>query len=95
MIGLLVSPDHDDTFQMTLRAVSHRQGSSGPLQTSEGTVMGAGDKASNKIDNAGGKAKEALGKVTGDKSTENEGKVDQAKSSLKDAGEKIKDAFKN
>ena len=43
----------------------------------------------------GGKAKEGLGKVTGDKGTENEGKVDQAKSNLKDAGEKIKDAFKN
>ena len=57
--------------------------------------MGAEDKASNKIDDVGGKAKEALGKVTGDKSTENEGKVDQAKSNLKDAGEKIKDAFKN
>ncbi|MFI5507745.1 CsbD family protein [Mycobacterium sp. NPDC051804] len=57
--------------------------------------MGAGDKISNKIDDAGGKAKEALGKATGDKSTENEGKVDQAKSSLKDAGEKIKDAFKS
>lgn len=57
--------------------------------------MGAGDKVSNKIDDAGGKAKEALGKATGDKSTENEGKVDQAKSSLKDAGEKIKDAFKS
>ena len=57
--------------------------------------MGAGDKASNKIDDVGGKAKETLGKVTGDKSTENEGKVDQAKSSLKDAGEKIKDAFKS
>ena len=57
--------------------------------------MGAGDKISNKIDDAGGKAKEALGKATGDRGTENEGKVDQAKSSLKDAGEKIKDAFKS
>ena len=57
--------------------------------------MGAEDKARNKIDDVGGKAKEALGKVTGDKRSENEGKVDQAKSSLKDAGEKIKDAFKN
>jgi uncharacterized protein YjbJ (UPF0337 family) len=57
--------------------------------------MGAGDKASNKVDDLGGKAKEGLGKLTGDKSTENEGKVDQAKSSLKDAGEKIKDAFKS
>ncbi len=57
--------------------------------------MGAGDKASNKIDDIGGKAKEAAGKVTGDDSTKNEGKLDQAKSSLKDAGEKVKDAFKS
>ena len=57
--------------------------------------MSAGDKAKNKIDDLGGKAKEATGKVTGDKDTENEGKVDQAKSSLKDAGEKIKDVFKS
>jgi uncharacterized protein YjbJ (UPF0337 family) len=64
----------------------------------EGTpIMGAEDKASNKIDDLGGKAKakEGLGKVTGDKDTENEGKVDQAKSSLKDAGEKITDTFKS
>ena len=44
--------------------------------------------------NLGGKAKEAVGKVTGDKSTENEGKGDQAKSNLKEVGEKVKDAFK-
>ncbi|MDT5099523.1 MAG: hypothetical protein QOC76_3260 [Mycobacterium sp.] len=56
--------------------------------------MGVGDKASNKIDDLGGKAKEAAGRATGDSSTENEGKVDQAKASLKDAGEKVKDAFK-
>jgi uncharacterized protein YjbJ (UPF0337 family) len=56
--------------------------------------MGAGNKVSNKIDDVGGKAKEAVGKLTDDKSTENEGKIDQAKSSLKDAGEKVKDAFK-
>jgi uncharacterized protein YjbJ (UPF0337 family) len=56
--------------------------------------MGLGDKASNKIDDLGGKAKEATGKATGDKGTENEGRTDQAKSNLKDAGEKIKDAFK-
>jgi uncharacterized protein YjbJ (UPF0337 family) len=57
--------------------------------------MGATDKARNKIDDAGGKVKETLGKVTGDKDTENKGKVDQAKASLKDAGEKVKDAFKS
>jgi uncharacterized protein YjbJ (UPF0337 family) len=56
-------------------------------------VSGA-DKAKNKLDELGGKVKEAVGKVTGDKSTENEGKRDQTKSNLKDAGEKVKDAFK-
>jgi uncharacterized protein YjbJ (UPF0337 family) len=52
------------------------------------------DKVKNKGQELGGKAKEAVGKVTGDKSTQNEGKVDQVKSNLKDAGEKVKDAFK-
>ena len=56
--------------------------------------VGAEDKAKNKIDEIGGKVKEAIGKVTGDESTENEGKGDQMKSNLKDTGEKIKDAFK-
>jgi uncharacterized protein YjbJ (UPF0337 family) len=56
-------------------------------------VSGA-DKAKNKAQDLGGKAKEAVGKVTGDRSTENEGKADQTKSSLKDAGEKVKDAFR-
>lgn len=56
--------------------------------------MSASDKASNKAQDLGGKAKEALGNVTGDKETRDEGKGDQAKSSLKDAGEKVKDAFK-
>jgi uncharacterized protein YjbJ (UPF0337 family) len=60
-----------------------------------GPRMGANDKISNKLDDMAGKAKEGLGKTTGDKDTENEGKLDQAKSSLKDAGEKVKDAFKN
>ncbi|MDT5174743.1 MAG: hypothetical protein QOG37_1994 [Mycobacterium sp.] len=56
--------------------------------------MSGEDKVKNKIEDIGGKAKEAVGRVTGDRSTENEGKVDQSKSSLKDAGEKVKDAFK-
>lgn len=56
--------------------------------------MSGTDKAKNKGQELGGKAKEAVGKVTGDKSTENEGKDDQTKSNLKGAGEKVKDAFK-
>ena len=45
--------------------------------------MSGVDKAKNKIENLGGKAKEAVGKVTGDRETENEGRGDQAKSNLK------------
>ena len=37
--------------------------------------MSAEDKLSNKIDDMGGKAKEAAGRLTGDDSTKNEGKV--------------------
>ena len=57
--------------------------------------MSATDKIKNTVDDVAGKAKEALGHLTGDKSTENEGRTDQAKSDLKDAGEKVKDAFKH
>jgi uncharacterized protein YjbJ (UPF0337 family) len=57
--------------------------------------MSATDKVSNKIEDVAGKAKEGVGKVTGDRSTENEGRKDQAKSDLKNAGENVKDAFKH
>lgn len=57
--------------------------------------MSATDKLKNTIDDVAGKAKEAAGSATGDKSTENEGKRDQAKSDLKNAGENVKDAFKH
>jgi uncharacterized protein YjbJ (UPF0337 family) len=57
--------------------------------------MGAHEKVSHKIDDVAGKAKEALGKLTDDRDTEAEGKLDQAKASLKDAGEKVKDAFRH
>lgn len=42
-----------------------------------------------------GKVKEAAGTVTGDESLERQGRVDQATSDLKKAGEKVKDAFKH
>ena len=56
--------------------------------------MAIENKAHNKIDELGGKLKEAVGKLTGDESAENEGKFDQITANLKDAGEKVKDAFK-
>ncbi|MCJ0904436.1 CsbD family protein [Rhodococcus sp. ARC_M6] len=54
--------------------------------------MGIADKAQNKAEDLGGKAKEAAGGATGNKDLENEGKADQVKSAVKDAGEKVKDA---
>ena len=56
--------------------------------------MSTEDKIKNKIEDLGGRAKEAVGKATGDDDTRAEGRADQAKSSLKDAGEKVKDAFR-
>jgi uncharacterized protein YjbJ (UPF0337 family) len=56
--------------------------------------MAGADKARNKTQDLRGKAKEATGKVTGDRDTEAEGKRDQVESDLKDAGEKVKDAFR-
>lgn len=55
--------------------------------------MSGTDKIKNAGEDLKGKAKEAAGKVSGDEGLEAEGKVDQAKSDVKKAGENIKDAF--
>ena len=57
--------------------------------------MGLDDKLGNAAESAGGKAKEAVGKGTDDPDLQAEGKADQASADLKQAGEKVKDAFKN
>ena len=57
--------------------------------------MGIGDKISSKIEQLKGKGKEATGRATDDERLENEGKADQGKANIKQAGEKIKDAAKN
>ena len=57
--------------------------------------MSTEDKFSNKTQELKGKAKEGLGDAKDDKSLENEGRADQSKSNLKQAGEKVKDAFKS
>lgn len=58
-----------------------------------GDPMGTDDKLENMADEKIGEAKEAMGKATDDEDLESEGKVDQTKSDLKQAGEKVKDAF--
>lgn len=56
--------------------------------------MGAGDKFDNLKDEKLGQAKEGYGKATGNEELQAEGKGQQAGASIKQAGEKLKDAFK-
>jgi uncharacterized protein YjbJ (UPF0337 family) len=56
--------------------------------------MGLEDKIENAVDDVRGKAKEAVGNATNDDALAAQGDRDQRKSDLKQAGEKIKDAFK-
>ena len=57
--------------------------------------MGIDDKINNKAEEVTGKVKKGVGKATGDEELEAEGRVDKAKANVKQAGEKIKDAFKS
>ncbi len=56
--------------------------------------MALGDKIQNASDDLAGKAKEAAGKATDNDELAVEGKGDQAKASVKKAGEDVKDVFK-
>ncbi len=56
--------------------------------------MGAMDKLNNKMDEMKGEAKERTGDATGDEQLQAEGQADKTGSNLKQAGEKVKDAFK-
>ncbi|UUZ60931.1 CsbD family protein [Nocardioides sp. B-3] len=57
--------------------------------------MGLDDKIKNKVEDLTGKAKEGTGKATDDESLEAEGRGDRASADIKQAGEKVKDAFKH
>ena len=57
--------------------------------------MGMKDKFANKLQDLRGKGKQEIGSFLGNKHLENEGKVEQTKSGLKDAGESVKDAASN
>jgi uncharacterized protein YjbJ (UPF0337 family) len=56
--------------------------------------MATDDKIDNKAQELTGKVKEGVGKATDDRNLEAQGKNDQTKSNIKQAGEKVKDAFK-
>jgi uncharacterized protein YjbJ (UPF0337 family) len=56
--------------------------------------MSGTDRLRNKLQKLGGRAKETIGRATGDRNLENRGMRDQLKSDVKDASEKVKDAFR-
>ena len=57
--------------------------------------MATDDKVRNQGQDLKGKAKESIGRATDDEELEAAGRSDQAKSNLKQAGEKVKDAIKD
>ena len=57
--------------------------------------MDTDDKMRNTAEEWQGRAKEALGDATDDPDLQAEGQADQSKASLKQAGEKVKDAFRD
>lgn len=57
--------------------------------------MALDDKIKNSAEDLGGKAKEAAGKVTGDKDTEAEGKFDQISADIKDKASEAADKAKD
>jgi uncharacterized protein YjbJ (UPF0337 family) len=56
--------------------------------------MSTADKAKNKAQEAKGHVEDAVGKVTNDRSLRARGKGNKTSGNLKQAGEKVKDAFK-
>ncbi|MFG2099403.1 CsbD family protein [Micromonospora echinaurantiaca] len=57
--------------------------------------MGVEDKINNATEDAAGKLKEGAGRATDNERLEAEGRNDQTAANLKQAGEKVKDAFKS
>ena len=57
--------------------------------------MATDDKLRNQGEDLKGKAKETIGRATDDEELEAQGRTDQTKASLKQAGEKVKDAIKD
>lgn len=56
--------------------------------------MGLDDKIRNAAEKAAGKVKEGVGEATDNERLQAEGRTDQVKADVKDAGENVKDAFR-
>lgn len=62
--------------------------------TTEEEAVSKGDKIENAAEKAKGKVKETAGRAVGNERLEAEGRADQAKGDIKQAGEHVKDVFK-
>jgi uncharacterized protein YjbJ (UPF0337 family) len=56
--------------------------------------MTAGNKLNNRAQYWSGRAKETVGRLTGNRRTQREGVLDQAKANAKDHRERMRDAFR-
>lgn len=56
--------------------------------------MATNNRLSNTAQYWGGRAKEALGRLSGNRRTQYEGKLDQAKANVKDTGLDVRNAFR-
>ena len=65
-----------------------------PPDKKRGSVVGAGKKAKNKAKVIKGKTKKHAGRATGNERLKAEGKADEVTGNLKNADEKVKDAFR-
>jgi uncharacterized protein YjbJ (UPF0337 family) len=79
-------------FERSWLGSGHR--TSGCSLEREEQVVSASKKAKDKAQTAKGKVKKGAGRALGDPGLEGEGKAEQTKGDLKQAGEKIKDAVK-
>jgi uncharacterized protein YjbJ (UPF0337 family) len=64
------------------------------LETKGGPIMGRQEKLENTAKEKMGEAKEAAGEARDDQDLKDEGTVQRTKANLKQAGEKVKDAFR-
>jgi uncharacterized protein YjbJ (UPF0337 family) len=85
--------DQDRPLKITVTCLSITRPAS--FHDIEERAMGSADKARNKGEEIKGKIKETTGKAAGNEEMEAEGETDQDKGNMKQAGEKIKDAFKD
>jgi uncharacterized protein YjbJ (UPF0337 family) len=66
-----------------------------PVLSGGGLNVSASDKAKDKLQSAKGKTKKKTGQAIDDPYMEGKGKADQVAGDVKQAGEKVKDAFKH